>query len=141
MSAAAGRELRMASKGSWFDVGGICLLFILLSVVGIVWDIAGGLLSSGIDGIMLAAVCLMMAGIFSLMLLMLLHQAGLLPRFSKKPAKPKEEVAPAGNAVAKSAAKPAAPASASAASPATPIPAKVAPAMPEPAGPPGQVKP
>jgi predicted lipid-binding transport protein (Tim44 family) len=117
MTAAAGRELRMASKGSWLDVAGFCLLFILLSIVGIVWDATSGLLASGIDGIMLAAVCLMTAGIFSLMLLMVLHQAGLLPKFGK----PKAEVAPAAAksaASAPAAAKPAAPASAPAAAPA-----------------------
>jgi hypothetical protein len=121
MTAAAGRELRMASKGSWLDVAGFCLLFILLSIVGIIWDATSGLLASGIDGIMLAAVCLMTAGIFSLMLLMVLHQAGLLPKFVKKAGKPKAEVAPAAAksaASAPAAAKPAAPASAPAAAPA-----------------------
>jgi len=107
MTAAAGRELRMASKGSWLDVAGICLLFILLSVVGIIWDVASGLLTSGIDGIMLIGVCLMTAGIFTLMLLMVLHTAGLLPKFGK--AKVETTSAPA---------KPAAPASVAPTSPA-----------------------
>ena len=97
----------MTSKRSWLDVAVICVVFVLLSVVGIIWDITSGLLASGIDGIMLAAVCLMMAGIFSLMLLVILHQAGLLPKFAKLKAAP-------------AAVKPAAPASASAKSPAAP---------------------
>ena len=59
----------------------ICGLFILLSLWGIVWDITSGLLASGIDGIMLVFVCLLMGGIFSLMLLLLLHSAGVLPLF------------------------------------------------------------
>jgi hypothetical protein len=133
MTAAAGRDLRMASKRNWLDVAGICLLFILLSLVGIIWDVASGLLTSGIDGIMLAAVCLMTAGIFALMLLVVLHQAGLLPKFGK----PKAEVAaasakPAAPAVPPAATKPAAPASVAPASPATATSA----AVPKPAAPP-----
>lgn len=139
MTAAAGRDLRMASKRNWLDVAGICLLFILLSLVGIIWDVASGLLTSGIDGIMLAAVCLMTAGIFALMLLVVLHQAGLLPKFGK----PKAEVAaasakpaaasakPAAPAVPPAATKPAAPASVAPASPATATSA----AVPKPAAP------
>ena len=110
MTEAAGRELPMASKGSWLEVGGICLLFIVISILGIVWDVASGLITSGIDGIMLAAISLMMAGIFALMLLVVLHSAGMLPKFGKAktetasaPAKP---VAPA--ATTPVAAKPAA---------------------------------
>lgn len=133
MTAAAGRDLRMASKRNWLDVAGICLLFILLSLVGIIWDVASGLLTSGIDGIMLAAVCLMTAGIFALMLLVVLHQAGLLPKFGK----PKAEVAaasakPAAPAVPPAATKPAAPAAVAPTSPATAASA----AVPKPAAPP-----
>ena len=97
MTEAAGRELPMASKGSWLEVGGICLLFIALSIVGIIWDITSGLITSGIDGIMLAAICLMMAGIFALMLLVVLHSAGMLPKFGK--AKAETASAPAKPAV------------------------------------------
>jgi hypothetical protein len=39
---------------------------LLLSLAGIVWDIASGLLVSGIDGILLLAIALMMAGIAAL---------------------------------------------------------------------------
>ena len=122
----------MASKRNWLDVAGICLLFILLSLVGIIWDVASGLLTSGIDGIMLAAVCLMTAGIFALMLLVVLHQAGLLPKFGK----PKAEVAaasakPAAPVGSAAATKPAAPASVAPASPATATSA----AVPKPAAP------
>jgi hypothetical protein len=68
-------------KKNWAELSVICGLFILLSLWGIVWDITSGLLASGIDGIMLVFVCLMMGGIFSLMLLLLLHSAGVLPSF------------------------------------------------------------
>jgi hypothetical protein len=124
MTEAAGRELPMASKGSWLEVGGICLLFIALSIVGIIWDVTSGLITSGIDGIMLAGICLMMAGIFAIMLLVVLHSAGMLPKFGKA----KTETAP-------TPAKPAAPAATAsvAAKPAVAVP--VAPATPAPAAP------
>ena len=138
MTEAAGRELPMASKGSWLEVGGICLLFIVISILGIVWDVASGLITSGIDGIMLAAICLMTAGIFALMLLVVLHSAGMLPKFGKESGKPKAEVvaapakpaAPA--ATASVAAKPAVAAPVASTSPA---PAASSPA-PKPAAPP-----
>jgi len=56
-----------------------CAFFILLCAVGILWSITSGLLSSGIDGIMLVFVCLLMGGIFSLMIFMFLVQARILP--------------------------------------------------------------
>ncbi len=68
-------------KANWIELSVICGLFVVLAVVGIIWDIASGLLTSGIDGIMMLAICLMMGGIFSLMILMMVHQAGLLPFF------------------------------------------------------------
>lgn len=107
----------MTSMGRWLDVAIICTVFVLLSVVGIIWDFTSGLLTSGIDGIMLAAVCLLIVGIFSLMLLMVLHQAGLLPKFGKvKPA----AVPAAAKPAVPPAVKPAAPASAPIKSPAAP---------------------
>jgi hypothetical protein len=104
MTEAAGRELPMAPKGSWLEVGGICLLFIVISILGILWDIASGLITSGIDGIMLAAICLMMAGIFAIMLLVVLHSAGMLPKFGKESGKE------SGKGKTEAPAKPAAPA-------------------------------
>ena len=41
---------------------------ILISLWGIVWDITSGLITSGIDGIMLLLIALMIGGIFSAML-------------------------------------------------------------------------
>lgn len=41
---------------------------LLLSLAGVVWDIVSGLLVSGIDGILLLAIALMMAGISALVL-------------------------------------------------------------------------
>jgi hypothetical protein len=68
-------------KANWIELSVICGLFVVLAVVGVIWDIASGLLTSGIDGIMMLAICLMMGGIFSLMILMMVQQAGLLPFF------------------------------------------------------------
>ena len=133
MTEAAGRELPMAPKGSWLEVGGICLLFIVISILGIVWDIASGLITSGIDGIMLAAICLMTAGIFALMLLVVLHSAGMLPKFGKAKAEtasaPAKPVAPAVSAPA----KPAAPAATASVATKPAVTAPVAAATPAPA--------
>jgi bacteriorhodopsin len=98
----------MKTKSNWIELSALCGLFILLSIWGIVWDISSGLLTSGIDGIMLLFICLMMGGIFSLMLIVMLRQAGLIPVFKKTEGKAETSGKPA--AAAKSA-TPAAPAS------------------------------
>lgn len=111
----------MKSKSIWIELSGLCALFILLSIWGIVWDISSGLLTSGIDGIMLLFICLMMGGIFSVMLAVMLWQAGLIAVFRKTEDKAETSAKPA--AAAKSA-TPGAPASpAPAASPTAPTPA------------------
>ncbi len=69
----------MAPKSTAIQISAICGLFILLALWGIVWDITSGLLTSGIDGIMLVLVCAMMAGIFFLIMLMELTKSGILP--------------------------------------------------------------
>jgi outer membrane biosynthesis protein TonB len=76
-------------KSNWIELSLICGLFVVLSLVGILWDFTSGLLTSGIDGIMMLFICLMMGGIFSLMILMMVHQAGLIP-FLRPPAKAPE---------------------------------------------------
>ena len=86
----------MNPKGNWLELVIICALFLLLSVWGIIWDITSGLLTSGIDGIMLIAVCLLMAAIFALMLMLQLQKAGFLPSFASKP-----KTVPAGGTVTK----------------------------------------
>lgn len=60
------------------EVAIFAVLIVILSVLGIIWDIASGLLASGIDGLLLLLICLMMAGIFSLQLFLLARQRGLL---------------------------------------------------------------
>ncbi|HEV2222605.1 MAG TPA: hypothetical protein VGR84_06345 [Candidatus Acidoferrales bacterium] len=50
------------------------LVIIALSLLGLIWDVTSGLVTSGVDGIFLLLVCLMMGGIFSLQLLILVWQ-------------------------------------------------------------------
>ena len=102
-TAAIGREAGMAPKVNWIEHSVICALLVALAVVGIIWDITSGLLTSGIDGILLLFVCLMMAGIFSIMLLVVLYQAGMLPFLRRA-----SEKAPASVATAPKATEPAA---------------------------------
>jgi hypothetical protein len=106
-------------KANWIELSVICALFVALALIGIIWEITSGLLTSGIDGIMLLFICLMMGGIFSLMILMMVYQAGVLPFFRAKPA-------------AQTAPKPAA------AAPATPKAATAVPATSPAAAPPLQ---
>ena len=93
-------------RANWIELSVICALFVALALIGIIWEIVSGLLTSGIDGIMLLAICLMMGGIFSLMILMMVYQAGVVPFFRAKPAAqpaPKAAAAAPASAVAKAA--------------------------------------
>ena len=107
----------MTSTAHRIEIGTLCSAAILISLWGIVWDISSGLITSGIDGIMLLLIALMIAGIFSAMLAHMLWQAGLIPFLKPAPA----EAAPA-------AAKPVA--AAPAAKPAAPLPATATPPKP-----------
>jgi predicted lipid-binding transport protein (Tim44 family) len=119
-------------KSNWIELSLICGLFVVLSLVGIIWDFTSGLLTSGIDGIMMLFICLMMGGIFSLMILMMLHQAGLLPFFR-----------PSATKVAEAAQKGPAPSAAAAPKPATAVPATSPAAAPplQPSHPPAALQP
>ena len=77
----------MNPKSNALELAAICAFFALLCVLGIVWSITSGLLTSGIDGILMLTVCLMMAGIFGLMLLLQLINAGILPSFGHSKSK------------------------------------------------------
>jgi hypothetical protein len=152
-AAATGRELGMTPKSTALEISAICGLFILLALWGMIWDFTSGLLTSGIDGIMLLIVCAMMAGIFFLIMLMQLNQSGILPtpaflRPAPKPVAAASKVpavtapatpaakAPAATAPADAPPKPAPPAAAPA-KPSAPVPATppAKPAAPAPAGP------
>lgn len=51
-------------------------IIVILSVIGLIWDFASGLITSGVDGLLLLLICLMMAGLFSLQLLLLARRHG-----------------------------------------------------------------
>ncbi|HXW57140.1 MAG TPA: hypothetical protein VEJ67_15435 [Candidatus Cybelea sp.] len=74
----------MIPKRNWLECLAISAFFLLLSVAGAVWDFASRLLFSGIDGIMLLAVCLVTGGIFALMIVVDLQRGGILPTFGRK---------------------------------------------------------
>ena len=56
------------------EVAVISVVMIVLSVLGLIWDFASGLITSGVDGIFLLLVCLMIGGVFSLQLLYLAYE-------------------------------------------------------------------
>jgi len=127
----------MTSKAHRIEIGALCSVAILISLWGVVWDITSGLITSGIDGIMLLLIALMIVGIFSAMLAHMLWQAGLIPFLKPAPAAAAASAKPAGAApaataapAAKPAAAPAAPVNAPAASQAAPAPKPAAPATP-----------
>jgi hypothetical protein len=125
----------MTSKAHRIEIGALCTAAILICLWGIVWDITSGLITSGIDGIMLLLIALMIAGIFSAMFAHMLWQAGLIPFLkpapaaatpAPKPAAPKPAAATPATTAAP-AAKPAVPAAATAAPPKTPAAPSAAP--------------
>ena len=115
-AAATAGGVYMTSKAHRIEIGALCSAAILICLWGIVWDITSGLITSGIDGIMLLLISLMIAGIFSAMFAHMLWQAGLIPFFKPAPA-----TAPPAKAAAL-AAKPAATAATPAATAAPPKP-------------------
>ena len=64
---------------------GVCLFVILLSAAGLASDFITHLLGN-IDGLLLFAICLMMVGLFGLMLLMIFKEEGWVPSHHEKPA-------------------------------------------------------
>jgi predicted lipid-binding transport protein (Tim44 family) len=127
--------VEMTSKAHRIEIGALCTAAILICLWGIVWDITSGLITSGIDGIMLLLIALMIAGIFSAMFAHMLWQAGLIPFLkpapaaatpAPKPAAPKPAAATPATTAAP-AAKPAVPAAATAAPPKTPAAPSAAP--------------
>jgi hypothetical protein len=141
-AAVTGRELGMTPKSTALEISAICGLFILLALWGIVWDFTSGLLTSGIDGIMLLFVCAMMAGIFFLIMLMQLNHSGILPTPAFLRPAPKPAAAAKAPAAAASATPAAKAPGATAAAPAAKAPAPSAPAaVSKPSTPPAAPKP
>jgi predicted lipid-binding transport protein (Tim44 family) len=97
----------------------VCVTVIVLSVIGLASDFVTRLLSS-VDGLLLLMICLMMAGIFSLMLFVLAQEAGWLgkphpvvassstPRPADQPVQANQATHPVAQAPARPAAEPAA---------------------------------
>jgi hypothetical protein len=133
-AAATAGGVDMTSRSHRIEIGALCIAVILLSIWGIVWDITSGLITSGIDGIMLLLIALMIGGIFSLMFAHMLWQAGLIPFLKPAPAAAapaKAAAAPAKPAATAAPPKPPASVTAPAAAQAAPAPApKPAPATP-----------
>ena len=73
----------------------ICLLIVLFSAGGIVWGLLAGL-GLSMDGILLILVCLMMGGIFSLLLLNIAKTQGWLPSRRRGSASPTEAAGSSG---------------------------------------------
>lgn len=110
----------MTPKAHAIEISAICGFFILLALGGVAWDVSSGLLTSGIDGIMLLFVCAMMAGIFFLIMLVQLNKSGIIPTPKFLQAEAKPTVAAKAPAAAAKPAAPAAPAAGGAAKPAAP---------------------
>ena len=78
----------------------ICVVIIAVSVAGAVFDFTSHL-GLDMDGILLLLTCLMMGGLFALMLLLITREQGWLPSRKKEPA-----ASPANPAAAKPPAEP-----------------------------------
>jgi len=87
----------MDPKKNQIELALISLFFLLLSLIGILWCFTSGLLASGVDGILLVIICLMMAGVFALQIFLLGLQAGWI----KLPSRDKKDAAAANSAPAK----------------------------------------
>ena len=74
----------------------ICAMIVLLALVGLAWGFWTGL-EFDIDGLLLLLVCLMMGGLFSLMLLLIAKDAGWLARLPLSHRKRAAEPASAAN--------------------------------------------
>ena len=72
----------MSEKKPTFELLAMCAVLIVLSVLGVVSAFVTRVFDS-MDGLLLLAVCLMMAGIFALMSFWFLKDAGWLPHPSK----------------------------------------------------------
>ena len=75
----------------------LSVIFVFLCVIGILADFTSGLLASGVDGIMLLLICLMMGGIFTLQVFLAVQSAGWLKaiHWPQRKEKEKQAAAPA----------------------------------------------
>jgi hypothetical protein len=73
------------TTGELFELLAMCLIIVLLAVAGLASDFLTHLLSS-MDGLLLFMVCLLMGGVFSLLILLYANDAGWLPKRRRKSA-------------------------------------------------------
>jgi hypothetical protein len=78
MSTIEAHNETMTFKTNELELAVISLFFLVLSLVGVVWTFTSGLIGSGIDGILLLGVGLLMAAVFALQLLFIARDAGLV---------------------------------------------------------------
>jgi hypothetical protein len=78
------------TTGELFELLGMCLIIVLLAAAGLASDFLTHLLSS-MDGLLLFMVCLLMGGVFSLLLLLYANDAGWLPKRRRKSPDPAAE--------------------------------------------------
>jgi hypothetical protein len=76
----------MTFKTNEIELAVISAFFLILSLLGLVWTFTSGLMGSGIDGILLCFVALLMAAVFALQLLYIGRDAGWIKFQSHKPA-------------------------------------------------------
>src|ERR1700683_3171090 len=72
------RNEAMTFKTNEIELTIVSVFFLVLSLAGVVWTFTSGLIGSGIDGILLLGVGLLMAGVFALQLLFIARDAGLV---------------------------------------------------------------
>ena len=75
----------MDAKQESLILAGMCLVVILLCLGGLAWAVVSGQLLT-LDGILLVLTCLLIGGIFTLMLGLLAHSQGWLPKFGRRSA-------------------------------------------------------
>ncbi|MGB6198798.1 MAG: hypothetical protein WA871_09705 [Candidatus Acidiferrales bacterium] len=75
------------TTGELIELLGMSLAIVLLAAIGLAFDFLTHLLSS-MDGLLLFMVCLMMGGVFTLMLLLYANDAGWLPKRRRKSSEP-----------------------------------------------------
>jgi len=76
--------ITMTKQQGLLGLLGVCLFVVLLSVAGLASDFITHLLGN-IDGLLLFAICLMMVGLFGLMLFMIFQEEGWVPSHHGKP--------------------------------------------------------
>jgi hypothetical protein len=84
MAKGAEQPLFMDLKKNEIELILISVFFLALSLIGIIWCFTSGLLFSGVDGILLVIICLMMAGVFALQIFLSAREAGWIKKPEKK---------------------------------------------------------